>query len=185
MGWKLLQFTKLFAYAKNLDNEVKSNVVTKILFVCMGNICRSPMAEGVFRHLLESAGLEDKVYIESAGTHSYHIGASPDSRSQQTTRRRGIIIKDIKARRVTSEDFVTFDYLLAMDKENYSYLLNVCPQPQYRPKIQLFLDYAPALHLEEVPDPYYGGLNGFEQIMDLIEEAARGLLHHIRAQHHL
>lgn len=180
-----MQFTKIFSYSKNVENEVQNNVVIKVLFVCMGNICRSPMAEGVFRDLLEKVGLEDKIYIDSAGTHSYHLGAPPDIRSQQTTRRRGIDIKDIKARRVTTEDFTKFDYLLAMDKENYTHLLNACPQPECRPKIQLFLDYAPGIELEEVPDPYYGGLNGFEQIMDLVEEAAKGLLRHVRAQHHL
>jgi protein-tyrosine phosphatase len=151
----------------------------------MGNICRSPMAEGAFCHLLQKVNLADYVYVDSAGTHSYHVGASPDHRSQQIASRRGVNLRAIKSRPVTLKDFATFDYILAMDKNNYKHLLDFCPQVNYRSKIQLFLDYAPDLKEEEVPDPYYGGLKGFEKVMNLVEEAALGLLNHIREKYHL
>lgn len=160
-------------------------LVTRILFVCMGNICRSPMAEGVFRHLLTNSGLADHIYVDSAGTHSYHVGASPDQRSQQIASRRGVNLRAIKARPIIPKDFATFDYILAMDKNNYKHLLDLCPQLNYRHKIQLFLDYAPDLKDEEVPDPYYGGLKGFEKVMNLVEEAAIGLLKHLREKYRL
>ncbi len=151
----------------------------------MGNICRSPMAEGTFRHLLQNAGLADHIYVDSAGTHSYHVGASPDRRSQQIANRRGVNLRAIKARPVTVNDFAKFDYILAMDKNNYKHLLDACPQVNYRSKVQLFLDYAPELKEEEVPDPYYGGLKGFEKVMTLVEEAAVALLNHIREKYRL
>lgn len=151
----------------------------------MGNICRSPMAEGAFRHLLKNAALAEYVYVDSAGTHSYHVGAAPDRRSQQIASRRGVNLRAIKARPVTPTDFAKFDYILAMDKNNYKHLLDLCPQLNDRSKIQLFLDYAPDLKEEEVPDPYYGGLKGFEKVMNLVEEGAIGLLNHIREKYHL
>ncbi|MEZ5582340.1 MAG: low molecular weight protein-tyrosine-phosphatase [Candidatus Competibacteraceae bacterium] len=155
------------------------------MFVCMGNICRSPVAEGLFRHLLKNAGLTDVVYVDSAGTHSYHEGAAPDERSQATALRRGVDLSALRARRVASEDFERFDQLLAMDRANYQDLLNLCPRPELHGKIRLFMDYAPDRSEREVPDPYYGGLGGFERVMDLVEEAAEGLLLQLRERHRL
>lgn len=151
----------------------------RVLFVCMGNICRSPTAEGVFRHLLRGEGFEEFIETDSAGTHGYHVGAPPDARTRETALRRGIDLGDLRARRVTREDFEFFDYVLAMDQDNYHSLMPLCP-PVHRAKLRLFLDFAPDMGIREVPDPYYGGPRGFEQVFDLVEAAARGLLEDIR-----
>lgn len=153
--------------------------MTKVLFVCLGNICRSPTAHGVFRHLVQQEGLEQQIHIDSAGTHAYHVGEPPDSRAQSTARQRGIQLDDLRARRVTDSDFAEFDYILAMDQENYDNLHRICP-PQHRDKLALFLTFAPEQEAREVPDPYYGGDQGFEYVMNLVESASRGLLADIR-----
>ncbi len=152
----------------------------KVLFVCMGNICRSPTAEGVFTQLINDQQLEDYFRIDSAGTHAYHIGDAPDLRSQKAARERGVDLSHLKARKVTYGDFEDFDYILAMDEDNYSILMAACPEP-YQDKIRYFLDYAKHLGVREVPDPYYGGHNGFERVLDLIEEAATGFLTDLQA----
>lgn len=150
----------------------------KVLFVCMGNICRSPTAEGVFSKLINDHGLADHFSIDSAGTHAYHVGNAPDLRAQSAARDRGIELSTLRARMVTDQDFEHFDYLLAMDDENYSILINACPN-QYRDKIKYFLDYAPELNQREVPDPYYGGQYGFERVLDMVEAASEGFLGHL------
>mgnify|MGYP000859634067 CR=1 FL=1 len=165
--------------------EAKAKAMVRVLFVCMGNICRSPVAEGVFRRMLEGVGLTEKIYVDSAGTHSYHTGAPPDARSQATALRRGVDLRGLRARRVTVADFAEFDYLLAMDRDNFQHLLESCEEPELRSRIQLFMDYAPHLPEREVPDPYYGGPHGFERVMDLIEEAAEGLLRGIRQRYRI
>jgi protein-tyrosine phosphatase len=147
----------------------------KVLFVCMGNICRSPTAEGVFTHLIEQKNLRDFFEIDSAGTHAYHIDEAPDLRSQKAARDRGIELSHLRARQVTYGDFEDFDYLLVMDDANYEMLINKCPQP-YQNKIQYLLDYATKLNFREVPDPYYGGQFGFEKVLDMVEDAAVGFL---------
>lgn len=146
----------------------------KVLFVCMGNICRSPTAEGIFRNVLESYGLSEKVMVDSAGTHAYHIGNPPDPRAQETALRRGVDLSRLRARKVAVEDFQVFDYILAMDRENLHHLQQICPQEAER-KLKLFLEYAPDCNELEVPDPYYGGINGFERVYDMIEAASTGL----------
>lgn len=151
----------------------------RILFVCMGNICRSPTAEGVFRHLLRGEGYDELIDTDSAGTHGYHIGAPPDQRARETALKRGVDLSDLRARRVAREDFDIFDFILAMDQENYQALRALCP-PVHREKLRLFMEYAPELGIREVPDPYYGGPRGFEQVFDLVEAAAVGLLEDIR-----
>ncbi len=153
--------------------------MVRVLFVCMGNICRSPTAEGVFRNLVIQHGLETSVEIDSAGTHAYHIGHEPDRRSQAAALRRGVDLSPQRARRVEVTDFETFDYVLAMDEENLDNLRAVCPSG-YEHKLKLFLEYAPHLSEKEVPDPYYGGLTGFERVLDLIEAAAEGLITEVR-----
>jgi protein-tyrosine phosphatase len=155
-----------------------------VLFVCMGNICRSPTAEGVFRHLIRQENLESMIQTDSAGTHAYHIGNPPDSRALTTAERRGIELQDLRARRVLAEDFDLFDYVLAMDRENYAILSALCP-PGSENRLRMFMEFAPHLAIEEVPDPYYGGTSGFERVFDMVEEAARGLLAEIRANHNL
>ena len=152
----------------------------RVLFVCMGNICRSPTAEGVFRHFVGAAGLTGRIEADSAGTHDYHIGAPPDSRSQAAAAQRGYDLGGLRARQVRTEDFADFDYVLAMDETNRAALRRLCPS-QYRDRVKLFLEFAPDSGVREVPDPYYGGSRGFEEVLDLVEEAARGLLDHIKA----
>lgn len=145
-----------------------------VLFVCMGNICRSPTAEGVFRYYVEEAGLADLFEIDSAGTHAYHVGEPPDRRSQQAAERRGFSLADIRARRVAAEDFERFHHIIAMDEDNLV-LLHEQAAAEQRAKIRLFLEYASGPETE-VPDPYYGGATGFERVLDLVEDASRGLL---------
>lgn len=157
-------------------------VKVKILFVCMGNICRSPTAQGVFRKLVKEAGLEHRIESDSAGTHAYHLGEPPDLRAQETAMRRGIRLGDLRARRARPEDFHEFDYILAMDQDNYHALSAICPPGQER-RLMLLLDFAPDLRTREVPDPYYGGANGFERVFDMVEAAAQGLLVELRRKH--
>ena len=153
--------------------------MVKILFVCMGNICRSPTAEGVFRQKVIDAGLQDKVHIDSAGTHAYHVGEPPDSRAQAAALKRGFDLSDQRARRVSPADFEEFDYVIAMDSSNAADLHAICP-PGQEHKIKLFLEFGSQSDVTEVPDPYYGGSTGFERVLDLIEDAADGLLNEIR-----
>ncbi|HFC54079.1 MAG TPA: low molecular weight phosphotyrosine protein phosphatase [Gammaproteobacteria bacterium] len=155
--------------------------VVRVLFVCMGNICRSPTAQGVFRRLVEEAGLESRIEIDSAGTHSYHVGKVPDQRAMQSAHARGYDLSDLRARRVTVEDCERFDYLLAMDEENLQLLRGLCP-PDHQHKLHLLLDFASDVTLREVPDPYYGGRKGFERVLDLVENACRGLLEHVAVE---
>jgi protein-tyrosine phosphatase len=151
----------------------------RVLFVCMGNICRSPTAEGVFRKLLSERAPELDVQVDSAGTHAYHVGEPPDPRAQRAAERRGVDLSSQRARRVTEQDFAHFELVLAMDELNHATLLETCP-PEYRGRVRLLLDFAPHLQRSDVPDPYYGGSNGFEHVLDLVEEAATGLLEHLR-----
>jgi protein-tyrosine phosphatase len=158
--------------------------MVKVLMVCMGNICRSPMAHGYFEHLVREAGLEQQIQVDSAGTHAYHVGNPPDTRAQQTARRRGIDLSAQRARKALREDFHTFDYVLAMDRDNHALLAELCPEGQEH-KLRLFLEFAPQLGEREVPDPYYGGAEGFERVFDMVEAAAQGLLAEIRSRHGL
>lgn len=141
----------------------------------MGNICRSPTAEGVLRHLAQQKGLASQIQIDSAGTHSYHVGAPPDARTQTTAKRAGIDLSGLRARRVSAEDCVQFDYVLAMDQENLSHLRALCP-PEHQEKLKLLMHYAPLWRRDAVPDPYYGGPSGFERVLDMIHDACLGLL---------
>lgn len=155
----------------------------KVLFVCMGNICRSPTAQGVFERLVHSQGLDDRILIDSAGTHAYHIGNSPDKRSQAAAKSRGLDLSGQRARKVTLADIEEFDYVLAMDRTNLDDLQDMVTAAQ-RERVQLFMAFAERWNVDEVPDPYYGGDSGFERVLDMVEDAAAGLLAHIR-RHHL
>ena len=152
------------------------------MFVCTGNICRSPTAEGVFRKLVAEAGLAEMVTIASAGTHGYHVGEPPDERSQAAALRRAVDISTQRARRVARADFTEFDLILAMDRGHYRALRSLAP-PSAAERVRLFLDYAPELGLKDVPDPYYGGPDGFEDVLDMIETAAAALLEDLRRTH--
>lgn len=154
----------------------------KVLFVCMGNICRSPTAHGVFESLVSQRGLIRDIEIDSAGTHAYHVGEPPDRRASQVAKTRGFDLSYIRARRVEVSDFEYFDYILAMDEDNFSILDSMAPA-SHKEKLKLFLEYAPARDETEVPDPYYGGAHGFEHVLDLVEEASQGLLDTIKKKH--
>jgi len=154
-----------------------------VLFVCMGNICRSPTAEAVFRHFVENAGMSEHILIDSAGTHDYHIGDSPDARAQRSAQQRGYDMSGLRGRQVGEGDFNRFDYVLAMDKANLQILRSIAP-PGADKKAKLFLEYARHHGEREVPDPYYGGSDGFERVLDMVEDAAQGLLEEIRQRHH-
>ncbi|MBZ0106579.1 MAG: low molecular weight phosphotyrosine protein phosphatase [Sulfuricella denitrificans] len=157
---------------------------TSVLFVCMGNICRSPTAEGVFRDLVTRSGLDKAIHVDSAGTHNYHIGKSPDARASAAAAQRGYDLSALRGRQVSREDFLSFDYILAMDEENLSNLKRICPAGQVH-KISLFLEYSRKFSEREVPDPYYGGVQGFEQVLEMVEDAAQGLLDNLAEAHSL
>ncbi len=152
----------------------------KVLFVCMGNICRSPTAEGVFAKRLKERNLEAYFVIDSAGTHAAHIGEAPDLRAQSAALERDVELTHICARKVIMGDFEDFDYLLAMDDDNYAALMEACPE-EYKDKVSYFLDYAPHLGEREVPDPYFGGKYGFERVLDMAEAASEGFLNTLLA----
>ncbi len=152
----------------------------KVLFVCLGNICRSPTAEGVLRHKLRAAGLEDRVQVDSAGTGDWHVGKVPDSRTRIAAQRRGYDLSALRARQVEAADFQRFDLILAMDQSNLRNLQALRPAGA-QADLDLYLRRY-ELALDEVPDPYYGGEDGFEQVLDLIEQASEALLTEIRGR---
>ena len=147
----------------------------RILFVCMGNICRSPTAEGVFRYLLSQRAPQLDVHIDSAGTHDYHVGEAPDARARAAASRRGIDISQLRARQVATQDFQSFDLILAMDEENVRELKGRADRA-FHDRIRLLMEFAPTASSRAVPDPYYGGERGFEEVLDLLEEAMHGLI---------
>jgi protein-tyrosine phosphatase len=152
----------------------------KVLFVCLGNICRSPTAEGVFRHYVREAGLEDRITIDSAGTGDYHIGDPPDPRACAVAATRGYDLSALRGRQVSKKDFAEFDYILAMDSYNLRDLKRLAPR-DYEHKVRLFTEFCSTGECA-VPDPYGGGPQGFERVLDLVEDSARGLLRHIKSE---
>ena len=158
-----------------MDELEPRPLAVKVLFVCTANICRSPTAEGVFRHLTMTGNVHEHVVIDSAGTHAYHIGEAPDKRSMAAAARRGYDLSELRARRITASDFVEFDYILAMDRDHLSILQRGAPA-EHRAKVAMFLDFSSHHRGDEVPDPYYGGEQGFEFVLDMIEDASEGLL---------
>jgi len=150
----------------------------------MGNICRSPMGQGVFEQLVREAGLEKHVLVDSAGTHAYHVGNPPDTRAQTAAEGRGYDLRTQRARQAADLDISAFDYVVAMDSDNLQNLREICP-PGEEAKLRLLLDYADGVRGRDVPDPYYGGKSGFERVLDLVEQGSRGLLYHIRERHRL
>lgn len=157
-----------------------SNV--SVLFVCMGNICRSPTAHGVFQQLVNRRGLGGQIGIDSAGTHAYHVGEAPDRRSQAAAAQRNIDLSVLRARQVEQADFKRFEYILAMDQNNLSSLQHLAGSGEHQ-RVRLFMDFAGRWRELEVPDPYYGGERGFERVLDMVEDAADGLLAHLLKHH--
>lgn len=156
--------------------------MTRVLFVCLGNICRSPTAEAVFRGLAEKAGLLDQLVIDSAGTSGYHVGESPDARAAAVARERGYDMSQLVGRQVSPRDFEAYDYILAMDRANLRDLRRQCPAA-FQDRIRLFLSFGEQFSEDEVPDPYYGGPEGFDRVFDMVEDASLGLLNTIKAGH--
>jgi len=152
-----------------------------LIFICMGNICRSPTAEAVFRHQVEQAGLTEQILIDSAGTHDYHIGEAPDARTQRAARKRGYDLSNLRGRQVVVADFYRFDYMLAMDEANLEILKRLRPRDA-QSHLGLLLEFAERHTEREVPDPYFGGADGFERVLDMVEDAAAGLLKHLRTR---
>lgn len=152
-----------------------------VLFVCMGNICRSPTAHGVFRARVQAQGLDGRVRVDSAGTHDYHVGEPPDRRAQAHAERRGYRLHDLRARALVPEDFERFDLVLAMDWDNLALAQALCP-PGYEGRLRRLTEFCQRFDSPVVPDPYYGGESGFEQVLDLVEDACAGLLQHVQAR---
>lgn len=157
----------------------ENDTQVSVLFVCLGNICRSPTAEGVLRKLIADAGLHERVRIDSAGTAGYHEGAPPDTRAMAAAKARGFELGGIRARRVVADDFEAFDFILAMDEDNLEDLRQAAPEGA-RARLALLLDFASEPRGRSVPDPYYGGKNGFERVLDMVTDACAGLVAELR-----
>jgi protein-tyrosine phosphatase len=154
--------------------------MVRVLFVCWGNICRSPLAQGVFEDMWRREELDDEVFVDSAGTGSWHVGSPPDHRAQRSASARGLDLSAQRARRILADDCEEFDYVLTMDEQTYRTVASLCRGSAV---VRPFLDFAPHSPEREVPDPYYGGPDGFEHVLDLVEEASEGLLDDIRDRH--
>ena len=150
-----------------------------ILFVCMGNICRSPTAHGVFQHKVNAAGMGHQVQVASAGTHNFHTGSPPDRRSQEHARRRGYDLSGLRARQITGDDFDRHDLILVMDWDNLALVEDLCPS-QHLPKVRRLTEFCLTIDTPVVPDPYYGGEQGFDHVLDVVEDACEVLLRHVR-----
>ena len=153
----------------------------RVLFVCSGNICRSPTAEGIARHYIQTGALESLIEVDSAATHGSHVGEAPDPRARKAAQQRGYDLSDLRARKLHVSDFQRFDLVLAMDRGHLEYMQRMCPEV-YLPRLGLFMDYARDSDLDEVPDPYYGGPKGFDVVLDLCESGVRGLLESVTTQ---
>ncbi len=163
-----------------IDSAKTESVKVSVLFVCLGNICRSPTAHSVFEHVVAERGLSDKIQVDSCGTGDWHIGHAPDPRAVSAAERRGYDLSSLRARQLDFGDFLMFDYILAMDNANLYDINQACPA-DFEGHLSLFLDFADDAKGHEVPDPYYGGEQGFNRVIDMIERAAHGLLDHIVA----
>ena len=155
--------------------------MTRILFVCTGNICRSPTAEGVARHFIQAAGLTDSIEVDSAGTNGYHAGEAPDPRTRKVAQSRGYDLSGLRARKLEVLDFQRFDLILAMDRGHLEIMQRLCPEV-YQPRLRLFMEYARDSEFDEVPDPYYGGPRGFDAVLDMCEGGVQGVLDALRLQ---
>lgn len=195
-GWKVLGRMLVFTmHPKERQQERGANLSeaqnrqdgspadkVKVLFVCMGNICRSPSAEAIFRYHVETGGFKPFVEVASAGTHDYHVGDGADPRSNKAAMERGIDMSAHRAQHFKKAHFEQYDYIVVMDERNHEHVMQMCP-PGRHERVHYFMDFAPQLNVREVPDPYHGGPEGFEHVLNLIEAASAGLLADIREQH--
>lgn len=156
----------------------------RVLFVCTGNICRSPTADGVFRQMVENAGLAHRIDVDSCGTTGYHVGEKPDPRAREFAQSRGYDLSNLRARQLSNRDFTDFDYLLAMDDGHLATMQRACPK-EHQGKLRLFLDFHPDHRGKDVPDPYYGGQSGFVRVFDLVEETSGHFLRYLHETHGL
>lgn len=156
--------------------------MVKVLFVCLGNICRSPSAEGVMKKIVEQENMENDIYVDSAGTGAWHVGEPADGRMKRHAIKRGYNLTSV-ARQFEKEDFEKFDYIVAMDKQNFRDIISKDPATKYRSKVSMMTDYCRTTNVDEVPDPYYGGPQGFERVLDILEDACQGLLEKIKQEH--
>ncbi|AJQ95831.1 low molecular weight protein-tyrosine-phosphatase [Gynuella sunshinyii] len=154
-------------------------MVTRVLFICLGNICRSPIAEGVFRALIQERGIDDQFVVDSAGTAGYHVGEGPDERAVRALKGRKVDISDLRARQLQSSDFDEFDYILVADRQNLKDVQTLAGDNCHA-EVRLFLSYDPESKVDEIPDPYYGGSEGFETVIDLCKAASEKFLQHIQ-----
>lgn len=174
----------MFNLSSKQQKALKSKAKVSVLFVCMGNICRSPTAHGLFQHYVAAHGLEHDIYVDSAGTHAYHVGKKADVRARNLAKLHGHNFDYIRARQVSEGDFAEFDYIIAMDQQNFEELRSKCP-PDFHEKIKLLLDFHDEERGGEVPDPYYRDLKAFEHVFDLSSVACKQLLFHLRDHHQL
>ena len=163
--------------------ENSSSDKIRVLFVCLGNICRSPLADGLFRRLVAERGLDDRIEVDSAGTGAWHVGELPDGRMRETARRHGLSLDDIRARRFSADDFEDYDHIFVMDRNNLRDVRALDPASRYGAKVQLFRDFDPTPEDGQVPDPYYGGDQGFENVYAMVERTAHRLLDHLVETH--
>ncbi len=163
---------------------MNQSIKVRILFVCLGNICRSPTAHAIFSGLVKAEGLQERILVNSAGTGGWHVGNPPDPRSIAAAQQRGVDLSHLRASQVQREDFEVYDYILAMDRQNLQDLQALAPSG-YQGQLDLLLNFDTAVSTDEVPDPYYGGQQGFIRVVELIESASQGLLQAIRSQHRL
>ena len=180
-----MKLSLLFSRRKRREHWLKENASVRVLMICTANICRSPLAEGTFRHLLQRNGLADRVYVDSAGTHVFQDGFPPDLRGQNIANRHSIDISQLKARQITEGDIEFFDHLIIMDNGHREALGDLFDLNDHQAKLNLLLDFAPTQSHREVPDPYYGSLAGFVKVMELIDTGTAGLLATIRQQYRL
>ena len=179
-----LRFTRTISRRK-ARQRLEEAALVKVLMVCRANICSSPMAEGAFQHLLDGSGLNEMIFVDSAGTHTQQNGIPADQRGVRVAGRRGISLAEIRSRRLETRDLDRFDYILAMDRDNQEDLLELCEASTQREKIHLLMSFAPEGAEPEVPDPYFGALTGFERVMDMLEISTQGVLAHIRERYRL
>lgn len=171
------------AYLKTLAQRVGTGQPVRVLMVCMGNICRSPTAHGVLQKMVQETHMQQAIEVDSAGTHDYHIGAAPDARAQQHALARGYDLSAQRARQLQRQDFADFDLILVMDAANEAAARALCPAGQEQ-RLARLTQFCQRLHSDHVPDPYYGGATGFEQVLDLVEDACQGLLAQLSADRH-